>query len=401
MKSQQWISSFGPGPDGPPPSSPRTRRRRRRPRTTAAADRRRKIVSGQLDEENPFVLISSTLLVQPDEGVSDLVVDRIGDNLPQSTEKSRIIVIPVGARHKCQQGNPPKRPIIRKQNCDSATGPPPCAAAHPLKRTSARDSRTWLYTSRALADASARCCASRRSCFSACRRSWLAVADLLCSLVARDRGQRLARDDGRCPSQGGARDIAQRCDVEAPLLARWPDDVDRSDLIGDRSYDEVAAMDIVIWTRARWAGPSPFRPSSPRTRRRPRTAAAADRRRKIVSGQFDDENPFVLILSALLVQPDEGVSDLVVDRIGDNLPQSTEKSRIIVIPVGARHKCQQDAKHDTTRCFPTHEMWELPTPLIVANRSQQGDEVRELPTQPQQHPGTHRDQQQQGKLDQI
>ncbi|KZV42456.1 hypothetical protein F511_36191 [Dorcoceras hygrometricum] len=28
--------------------------------------------------ENPFVLISSGLLVQPDEGVSDLVVDRIG-----------------------------------------------------------------------------------------------------------------------------------------------------------------------------------------------------------------------------------------------------------------------------------------------------------------------------------
>ncbi|KZV26253.1 hypothetical protein F511_19829 [Dorcoceras hygrometricum] len=112
MKSQQWISSFGPGPDGPvqvhsAPSSPRTRRRRRRrrrPRAAAAADRRRKIVSGQFDEENPFVLISSALLVQPDEGVLDLVVDRIGDNLPQSTEKSRIIVIPVGARHKCQQG---------------------------------------------------------------------------------------------------------------------------------------------------------------------------------------------------------------------------------------------------------------------------------------------------------
>ncbi|KZT76675.1 hypothetical protein F511_46298 [Dorcoceras hygrometricum] len=46
----------------------------------AAADRRRKNVSGQLDLENPFVLISSALLVQPDEGVSDLVVDRIGVN---------------------------------------------------------------------------------------------------------------------------------------------------------------------------------------------------------------------------------------------------------------------------------------------------------------------------------
>ncbi|KZV18737.1 hypothetical protein F511_32176 [Dorcoceras hygrometricum] len=41
------------------------------------------------------------------------------------------------------------------------------------------------------------------------------------------------------------------------------------------------------------------------------------------------------------VQPDEGILDLVMDRIGDNLPQSTEKSRILVIPVGARHKCQQ------------------------------------------------------------
>ncbi|KZV38079.1 hypothetical protein F511_43664 [Dorcoceras hygrometricum] len=39
---------------------------------------RRKLVSGQLDVENPFVPISSVLLVQPDEGVSDLVVDRIG-----------------------------------------------------------------------------------------------------------------------------------------------------------------------------------------------------------------------------------------------------------------------------------------------------------------------------------
>ncbi|KZV49417.1 bromodomain and extraterminal domain protein 9 [Dorcoceras hygrometricum] len=56
------------------------------------------------DVARRFTMIRwATLLVQPDEGVSDLVVDRIGDNLPQSTEKSRIIVIPVGARHKCQR----------------------------------------------------------------------------------------------------------------------------------------------------------------------------------------------------------------------------------------------------------------------------------------------------------
>ncbi|KZV54307.1 ent-kaur-16-ene synthase, chloroplastic [Dorcoceras hygrometricum] len=61
------------------------------------------IRSGRFDEENPFVQNSSVLLVQPDEGVSVLVVDRIGDYLPQSTEKSQVLVIPVGARHKCQQ----------------------------------------------------------------------------------------------------------------------------------------------------------------------------------------------------------------------------------------------------------------------------------------------------------
>ncbi|KZV47419.1 dynamin-related GTPase [Dorcoceras hygrometricum] len=144
--------------------------------------------------------------------------------------------------------------------------------------------------------------------------------------------------------RGSWGDVARRF-----TMIRWA--VDRSDLIGDRSYDEVAAMDIVIWTRARWAGPSPFS-----TRRRPlsslappppppRAAAAAARfRRKIVSGRFDEENPFVQNWSVLLVQPDEGVSVLVVDRIGDYLPQSTEKSRVHVIPVGARHKCQQELR---------------------------------------------------------
>ncbi|KZV50949.1 hypothetical protein F511_19412 [Dorcoceras hygrometricum] len=136
--------------------------------------------------------------------------------------------------------------------------------------------------------------------------------------------------------RGSWGDVARRF-----TMIRWA--VDRSDLIGDRSYDEVAAMDIVIWTRARWAGPSPFTnpPLPPLQKAAAAAAAAVDLRRKFVSGQFDEENLFVLISSALLVQPDEGVSVLVVDRIGDYLPQSTEKSRVLVIPVGARHKCQQ------------------------------------------------------------
>ncbi|KZV34203.1 hypothetical protein F511_39636 [Dorcoceras hygrometricum] len=154
------------------------------------------IRSGQLDEENPFVQNSSALLVQPDEGVSVLVVDRIGDNLPHSTEKSRILVIPVGARHKCQQAQN-RRPSSLKQ-----------------------------------------------------------------------------------------------------------------------------------------------------------AAAAADLRRKFVSGQFDEENPFVQNSSVLLVQPDEGVSVLVVDRIGDYLPQSTQKSRVLVILVGARHKCQQVHLIEETGRYP-------------------------------------------------
>ncbi|KZV48322.1 hypothetical protein F511_26539 [Dorcoceras hygrometricum] len=55
----------------PPPPPPQCA-------AAAAAVFAGKLVSGQLDVENPFVLISSGLLVQPDEGVSDLVVDRIG-----------------------------------------------------------------------------------------------------------------------------------------------------------------------------------------------------------------------------------------------------------------------------------------------------------------------------------
>ncbi|KZV34663.1 heat shock protein 83 [Dorcoceras hygrometricum] len=46
--------------------------------------------------------------------------------------------------------------------------------------------------------------------------------------------------------------------------------------------------------------------------------------------------------------------------------------------MGAAHSSQHtapDAEHISTFCCPTHEMWELPTLLIVTNRSQQGDEV--------------------------
>ncbi|KZV26987.1 hypothetical protein F511_17100 [Dorcoceras hygrometricum] len=87
-----------------------------------------------------------------------------------------------------------------------------------------------------------------------------------------------------------------------------------------------------------------------------------------IDNLFFEEYSFVLISSALLVQPDEGVLDLVVDRIGDNLPQSTEKSRIIVIPVGARHKCQRVASFASSRHgFPDARIEE------VAKRSSRSD----------------------------
>ncbi|KZV50133.1 hypothetical protein F511_17239 [Dorcoceras hygrometricum] len=72
----------------------------------AAARLRRKIVPGQFDEENPFVLISSVLLVQADEGVSFMVMDRIGDIYRNLPRRADVIVTTVGARHKCQQGFP-------------------------------------------------------------------------------------------------------------------------------------------------------------------------------------------------------------------------------------------------------------------------------------------------------
>ncbi|KZV46896.1 hypothetical protein F511_36034 [Dorcoceras hygrometricum] len=81
------------------------RRRRRPPCVAAAARRRRKFVSGQFDEENPFVQNLSVLLVHADKGVSVLVVDRIGDIYRSLPRRADVIVTTVGARHKCQQGS--------------------------------------------------------------------------------------------------------------------------------------------------------------------------------------------------------------------------------------------------------------------------------------------------------
>ncbi|KZV28302.1 hypothetical protein F511_25277 [Dorcoceras hygrometricum] len=82
------------------------------------------------------------------------------------------------------------------------------------------------------------------------------------------------------------------------------------------------------------------RPSSLERRRRRAPPVAASP--EIVLALFFEENPFVQNSSALLVQADEGVSVLVVDRIGDIYGNLPRRADVIVTTVGARHKCQQD-----------------------------------------------------------
>ncbi|KZV48377.1 laccase-14-like [Dorcoceras hygrometricum] len=49
-----------------------------------------------------------------------------------------------------------------------------------------------------------------------------------------------------------------------------------------------------------------------------------------------------------------------------------------------------DANNQLHLLLLTHEMWELPTPLIVANKPSRENEVRELPAQPPRYTGTTR-----------
>ncbi|KZV18940.1 hypothetical protein F511_26800 [Dorcoceras hygrometricum] len=89
--------------------------------------------------------------------------------------------------------------------------------------------------------------------------------------------------------------------------------LNRSDLIGDRSYDEVTVIGM-----NRMSIPSVAPLSSPK-------AAAAARRApppplfagKSFPAKFDEENPSAPILSGLLVQADEGIPSPVVDLIDD------------------------------------------------------------------------------------
>ncbi|KZV36816.1 hypothetical protein F511_22851 [Dorcoceras hygrometricum] len=123
---------------------------------------------------------------------------------------------------------------------------------------------------------------------------------------------------------------AVRNQQEATVISRnLSADEKRSERVKRRrareSADGLALMTSLV-TSSQSADEANSRPSSPYTPP-PAVAAAASSRRKIVSGQFDEENPFVPISSVLLVQADEGVSFLVVDRISDfyrNLPRRAD-----------------------------------------------------------------------------
>ncbi|KZV50029.1 DNA-directed RNA polymerase V subunit 1 [Dorcoceras hygrometricum] len=80
-----------------------------------------------------------------------------------------------------------------------------------------------------------------------------------------------------------------------------------------RRFTMIRWVDLTLITAASLSSPSR------RRRRRPcAAAAAAATSPEICSGQFNVENPIVLISSGLLVQSDEGVLSLVVDRIDES-----------------------------------------------------------------------------------
>ncbi|KZV13890.1 hypothetical protein F511_44839 [Dorcoceras hygrometricum] len=104
-------------------------------------------------------------------------------------------------------------------------------------------------------------------------------------------------------------------------------------VIPRRSWGDVARR----FTMIRWAVHSRL-PSSKHTPPPPPPPRVGG----ILSGRFDEENPFVQNSSVLLVQANEGVSVLVMDRIGDIYHSLPRRADVIVTTVGARHKCQQD-----------------------------------------------------------
>ncbi|KZV48541.1 Metal transporter Nramp6 (ISS) [Dorcoceras hygrometricum] len=94
--------------------------------------------------------------------------------------------------------------------------------------------------------------------------------------------------------------------------------VDPSDLIGDRSYDEVSVMGMNGMFTPKNPKPSSLAaPPSPLYKPPPPCAAAAASSPEFVSVNLDEENPSAPISSGLLVLADEGIPSPIMDLIDD------------------------------------------------------------------------------------
>ncbi|KZV20484.1 hypothetical protein F511_31855 [Dorcoceras hygrometricum] len=346
-----------------------------------------KIVSGQLDEENPFVLISSVLLVQADEGVSFLVMDRIGDFYRNLPRRADVIVTTVGARHKCQQAGG----RIRIPNSKSgsarlllarrfflyhfrrlglilkkiAKGATLCSLLAFWPIGYFVQLTLWAYQISYLSDRDLDCgnCSSEvkstRSVLGKCvylvtlamslfdlqdvciaigsiaTLDLPMVVDLIgiyglkgpyCTLTTTNRFLQALSVIPR----GSWGDVARRSYHDP--LGRFPHGYSAQCVEHEKRICVVRLPESQQGSNRALAAALPplYKPPPP-----PVFAG------KIVSGQLDEENPFVLISSVLLVQADEGVSFLVMDRIGDFYRNLPRRADVIVTTVGARHKCQQ------------------------------------------------------------
>ncbi|KZV18974.1 hypothetical protein F511_26988 [Dorcoceras hygrometricum] len=138
-----------------------------------------------------------------------------------------------------------------------------------------------------------------------------AIARTGCTKEPRDGRLSCAR---RCGLVGDRRQVAGRLPRTAAVhAARW---CNRFTLDDQCPAGHGAICCAIIGARWRMGAPHLSRPRAARGRHPAMLRRCRDGCRKFVSGQLDEENPFVLISSGLLVQSDEGVSDLVVDRIG-------------------------------------------------------------------------------------
>ncbi|KZV28143.1 pepsin A [Dorcoceras hygrometricum] len=156
-------------------------------------------------------------------------------------------------------------------------------------------------------------------------------------------------------------------------LTLYHDSMDRSELIFDRDYDEATTVDL----KPIFLGPRP----DPGPLTWQTTPAPEGHGVKPQYGeQYKRANGKQQTICKCYAGETGYNRDIGSQRISRNCSttdtnQLSNSDHGMCEYMGATHSSQHttpDAKHSSTRCCPTHEMWELPTPLIVANRSQAG-----------------------------